>query len=155
MLATADIFLFEKFRLDRQGDGLSRHNERGVFVPVSVGLRALDVLGVLVERSGDLVAKEEIMAAVWGRTVVENAVRTKVCACSSTTAISRLHMICMWIWESAVLGLEIIKCSLAKSLTATAARFYVQPNRRRNPSAVPLAIAASAEVRRRLAPRPP
>jgi TolB-like protein/class 3 adenylate cyclase len=73
VLATADIFLFEGFRLDRQGDGLSRRNERGVFVPVPIGLRALDVLGALVERSGDLVSKEEIMGAVWGRTVVENA----------------------------------------------------------------------------------
>ena len=73
MLATADIFLFEEFRLDRQGDGLARRDERGVFVPISVGLRALNVLGVLVERSGHLVSKEEIMATVWGRTVVENA----------------------------------------------------------------------------------
>ena len=73
MLATADIFLFEDFRLDRQGEGLSRRNERGVFVPVPIGLRALDVLCVLVERSGNLVSKEEIMASVWGRTVVENA----------------------------------------------------------------------------------
>jgi adenylate cyclase len=73
VLATADIFLFEDFRLDRRGEGLSRRDERGVFVPVSIGLRALDVLWVLVERAGDLVSKEEIMAAVWGLTVVENA----------------------------------------------------------------------------------
>lgn len=73
MAAIADIFLFGKFRLDRRGDGLSRRDERGVFVPVSIGLRALDILGVLVERPGDLVSKEEIMAAVWSRTVVENA----------------------------------------------------------------------------------
>ena len=73
MLATADIFLFEELRLDRQGDGLSRRDKRGVFVPISIGLRALDVLVVLVERSGHLVSKEEIMAAVWGRAVVENA----------------------------------------------------------------------------------
>jgi class 3 adenylate cyclase len=73
VLATADIFLFEGFRLDRERDGLSRRNERGVFVSIPIGLRALDVLCVLVERSGDLVSKEEIMAAVWGRTVVENA----------------------------------------------------------------------------------
>jgi adenylate cyclase len=73
VLATADIFLFEEFRLDRQGEGLSRRNERGIFVPVSIGLRALDILNVLVERSGSLVTREEIMAAVWGRTVVENA----------------------------------------------------------------------------------
>src|SRR5260370_11475212 len=73
VLATADICLFEEFRLDRRGDGLSRRDERGVFVPISIGPRALDVLGVLVERSGDLVSKDEIMAAVWRRTVVENA----------------------------------------------------------------------------------
>ena len=73
MLATADIFLFEGFRLDRQGDGLSRRSERGVFVPVLISVRALDVLAVLVGRSGDLRTKEEILAAVWGRTVVENA----------------------------------------------------------------------------------
>ena len=73
MLATADIFLFDDFRLDRHGDGLSRRNERGVFVPVPIGVRALDVLRVLVERSGDLVTKKEIMAAVWGRTVGESA----------------------------------------------------------------------------------
>src|SRR2546429_9617949 len=35
--------------------------------------RALDVLVVLVERAGELVLKDEIMAAVWGRTVVESA----------------------------------------------------------------------------------
>src|SRR4051794_22340391 len=38
------------------------------------------------------------------RTEVENAVRTKVCACSSTTAISRDHMICIWICDSASFG---------------------------------------------------
>src|SRR5262249_51575838 len=39
----------------------------------TVGSRALDVLSVLVERAGELVTKEEIMAAVWRRSVVENA----------------------------------------------------------------------------------
>jgi len=73
VLATADIFLFEEFRLDRRGEGLSRRDERGVFVPVAIGPRALDVLAVLVDRPGELVLKEEIMAAVWGRTVVESA----------------------------------------------------------------------------------
>ena len=46
------------------------------------------------------------------RTEVENAVRTRVCACSSTTAMRRLHMICMWICERAVLGLDIIDAIL-------------------------------------------
>ena len=73
VLAAADIFLFEDFRLDQRGEGLSRRDERGVFVPVAIGPRTLDVLAALVERPGELVLKEEIMAAVWGRTVVENA----------------------------------------------------------------------------------
>jgi DNA-binding winged helix-turn-helix (wHTH) protein len=71
--ARADIFEFEEFRLDRQGDGLCRRDESGVFVLVPIGARALDVLSVLVERPGELVTKEEIMAAVWRRSVVENA----------------------------------------------------------------------------------
>lgn len=72
MLATAEIFVFEDFRLDRR-EGLSRRDPHGVFVPVPVGQRALDILAVLVERSGQLVLKEEIVAAVWGRAVVDNA----------------------------------------------------------------------------------
>jgi TolB-like protein len=73
VLATTDIFEFEDFRLDRRGDGLSRRDERGQFVPVAIGPRALDVLAMLVERAGQLVLKEDIMGAVWGQTVVENA----------------------------------------------------------------------------------
>ncbi|HEY1430910.1 MAG TPA: winged helix-turn-helix domain-containing tetratricopeptide repeat protein [Stellaceae bacterium] len=73
MLATSDIFLFEGFHLDRRDGGLFRQDERGVFVPVAIGGRALDVLGVLIERPGVLVSKDEIMKAVWARTAVENA----------------------------------------------------------------------------------
>jgi TolB-like protein/tetratricopeptide (TPR) repeat protein len=73
VLATAEIFEFEEFRLDRHGEGLCRRNEDGVLVPLPVGARALDVLSVLVERAGELVTKEQIMAAVWRRSVVENA----------------------------------------------------------------------------------
>src|SRR6185312_10842938 len=38
------------------------------------------------------------------RTEVLNAVRIMVCACSSTTAIKRFHMIWVWICASAALG---------------------------------------------------
>ena len=69
-LASGAIFLFEGFRLDRRG--LFRLDERGVFVPVAIGSRALDLLRVLVAAGGDLVAKDEIMAAVWPGTVVED-----------------------------------------------------------------------------------
>ena len=70
-LSSTDIFLFGGFRLDRRG--LFRRGEGGVFVPVAIGSRALDVLGVLVERPGDLVSRDEIMAAVWPETVVEDS----------------------------------------------------------------------------------
>jgi DNA-binding winged helix-turn-helix (wHTH) protein len=68
-LATGESFLFEDFRLDRRG--LFRRNERGVLVPVAIGSRAFDALRVLIIAQGDLVAKDEIMAAVWPGTVVE------------------------------------------------------------------------------------
>jgi TolB-like protein len=68
-----DIYLFDDFRLDRRGGGLFRCAEAGGPVRASLGSRALDVLRVLIERHGDLVAKDELMAAVWPNTVVEEA----------------------------------------------------------------------------------
>jgi adenylate cyclase len=67
-----DIFFFQDFRLDRRGGGLFQRHENGVFAPVPIGQRALDVLGVLVERAGELVTRDEIIAAVWPETVVED-----------------------------------------------------------------------------------
>jgi pentatricopeptide repeat protein len=69
--ATAKTFVFEGFRLDRRG--LFRRDQSGVFVPMTMGSRALQILGVLVERPGDLVSKDEIMTAVWPGIVVENS----------------------------------------------------------------------------------
>jgi TolB-like protein len=65
-----DIFQFDGFRLDRRG--LSRRDEHGVFVPIPSGSRALDVLGVLVGRAGELVPRDEIIALVWPAIVVED-----------------------------------------------------------------------------------
>jgi predicted ATPase/DNA-binding winged helix-turn-helix (wHTH) protein len=49
--------------------------------PVEVGPRALRVLVVLVERAGHLVTKDELLAAVWPRVVVEeNALQAQVSA---------------------------------------------------------------------------
>jgi DNA-binding winged helix-turn-helix (wHTH) protein len=69
--ASSDSFLFEEFRLDRLGGGLFRRDEQGAFVPVTIGSRALEILAALIERRGDIVSKEEIIAAVWPMTVVE------------------------------------------------------------------------------------
>jgi TolB-like protein len=68
-----DIYLFGDFRLDWRGGGLFRCAEVGSPVPVRIGSRAIEVLGVLVERHGDLVSKDDLMAAVWPNTVVEEA----------------------------------------------------------------------------------
>src|SRR5215472_372118 len=70
-LVTADVFLFEGFRLDRRG--LSRCDDQGCYVPVPLGSRALEVLGVLVHRPGDLVSRDEIMNVVWPGVVVESS----------------------------------------------------------------------------------
>ena len=69
--ATADIFLFEGFRLDRRG--LFRRDQNGAFIPVAIGSRALEVLHTLVARSGELVSRGEILDAVWPGTVVEGS----------------------------------------------------------------------------------
>src|ERR1700737_2723401 len=71
-LVTSDIFHFEGFRFDRRG-GLFRRDDGGGFVPVAIGSRALDILGVLIERAGEIVSKDEIIAAVWPGTVVEDS----------------------------------------------------------------------------------
>ena len=69
--AAADAFLFEDFRLDRRG--LFRKDQNGAFIPVAIGSRAFEVLHTLVERSGDLVLRDEMLEAVWPGTVVEGS----------------------------------------------------------------------------------
>jgi TolB-like protein/DNA-binding winged helix-turn-helix (wHTH) protein len=71
--ALPDTLLFDRFHFDRRGRMLFRCADDGQRHPVSIGGRALDVLGVLVSRDGSLVSKEEIMTAVWPGTIVEEA----------------------------------------------------------------------------------
>jgi len=63
-LSSPDILLFGPFRFDRRGGLLFRCAEDGRYQPVSIGSRALTVLGMLTERPGDLVTKDEIIGAV-------------------------------------------------------------------------------------------
>src|SRR6267143_3303354 len=72
-LSSTESSLFEGFRLDRRAGVLFRRDERGVFAPMAIGSRALDILGVLVERPGDLVSRAEIIETVWPGTAVEDS----------------------------------------------------------------------------------
>jgi TolB-like protein/DNA-binding winged helix-turn-helix (wHTH) protein len=69
MLGSGDTLIFEGFRLDC--GGLFRLDDAGSPIPFSLGSRALDLLGLLAGHQGELISKDEIMAAVWPRTVVE------------------------------------------------------------------------------------
>jgi DNA-binding winged helix-turn-helix (wHTH) protein len=70
----ADILLFDGFRFDRRCGGcLFRLDEAGVAEPVPLRGRGLALLGLLIERHGELVPKDEIMKLVWPGRVVEEA----------------------------------------------------------------------------------
>jgi pentatricopeptide repeat protein len=71
--SSTNISLFGGFRLDRRSGVLCRRDERGVFAPLAMGSRALGILGVLVERPGEVVSRAEIIAAVWPGTAVEDS----------------------------------------------------------------------------------
>jgi len=72
-LSSADVLLFEDFRLDRRAGVLFRLNQEGGAEPVVLGSRAFGLLGLLVERHGELISKDVIMNAVWPGRAVEEA----------------------------------------------------------------------------------
>lgn len=62
---------FEGFRFDVDLRRLLRPDATGVWAPAAVGVRALDVLAVLLRQPGALVTKDVIMQQVWPGTAVE------------------------------------------------------------------------------------
>src|SRR5215510_14526567 len=71
----ADAFAFGPFRLIPSQQLLLRNG-----VPVQLGSRALDILTVLVRHSGELVTKNDLIAAVWPNTFVdESNLKVNVC----------------------------------------------------------------------------
>jgi len=70
--AGADVVRFSGFRFDRRRGSLLREGEDGALTPVAIGSRALDILGLLIDRQEGLVSKDEILNAVWPG-VVEGA----------------------------------------------------------------------------------
>jgi predicted ATPase/DNA-binding winged helix-turn-helix (wHTH) protein len=67
-LRTNEILSFGPFRLSAMGRILVRNDE-----PVSLGSRALDILIALVERSGEVVSRRQLVERVWPDLVVEEA----------------------------------------------------------------------------------
>jgi predicted ATPase/DNA-binding winged helix-turn-helix (wHTH) protein len=67
-VAGSESFAFGSFVLIPARQRLL-HND----VPVRIGGRALDILGVLVEHAGELVSKRDLMARVWPDTVVDES----------------------------------------------------------------------------------
>jgi len=73
MLGSADILLFEGFRLDCRGGVLYRLDQGALGVPIALGARTVALLGLLAGRQGEVFSKDEIMKAVWPGRVVEEA----------------------------------------------------------------------------------
>jgi TolB-like protein/Tfp pilus assembly protein PilF len=71
--SSMEVSLFGRFRLDHRTGVLFRRDERGVFAPLAMGSRALGILGLLVERAGEVVSRTEIITAVWPETAVEDS----------------------------------------------------------------------------------
>jgi adenylate cyclase len=69
-LGPSDSFQFDRFRLHSRDGCLLRRDAAGTWTPVAIGSRAVAVLGVLIDRHGDIVSKDEIMRIVWPGTVV-------------------------------------------------------------------------------------
>jgi len=72
-VSTPIVYAFEHFRLDKQARQLLRLDANAEAVPVLLGARALDILLVLVERSGEVVSKAQLMDAVWPGLAVEES----------------------------------------------------------------------------------
>jgi adenylate cyclase len=67
------ICLFDGFRFERRTGVLSRRDERGIYLPIAIGSRALEILGVLVERPGEVLSRTQIIDAVWPGIAVEDS----------------------------------------------------------------------------------
>ena len=63
--ARADIALPGDFRFDRRRSCLLRQGENGALSPVVIGSRVLDILGLLIDRDGDLISRDEILESIW------------------------------------------------------------------------------------------
>jgi TolB-like protein/Flp pilus assembly protein TadD len=95
-VVSAENILFEGFRLDRRGGCLFRLDQDGAGTPVSLGSRALELLRLLVDRTGELVSKDEIMKTVWpGRVVEETNLNVQIAKLRHVLDQHREHGSCI------------------------------------------------------------
>jgi DNA-binding winged helix-turn-helix (wHTH) protein/TolB-like protein/tetratricopeptide (TPR) repeat protein len=81
MRASRGAYIFGRFTLEPRRQLLDSGR------PVQIGGKALDILSVLAEAKGDLVTKDELMAAVWpGIVVEENAIQVHISAARKALA---------------------------------------------------------------------
>src|SRR5580700_3241306 len=118
---SVDVFSFEGFRLDRRG--LVRTDRTRGEEPVALGSRALDLLRLLAERSGEIVSKDAIMERVWPGQAVEES--------NLTVQISALRR---------VLGKDG-RCSLIQNIPGRGYRFAAAVVQPEQGMATPLALA--------------
>lgn len=59
-----EILAFERFRFDPRARQVLRRDPAGVWVPVPIHSRALEILAVLLSNPGTVVSKDAIMTAV-------------------------------------------------------------------------------------------
>jgi DNA-binding winged helix-turn-helix (wHTH) protein len=89
-------FLFENFRFDVRLRQLYQIQPDGREHPLSVGSRALEILAALIERGGDVVAKQELMEVVWPNTAVEdNNLTVQISALRRALDVGRMEGSCI------------------------------------------------------------
>jgi len=70
---SAEVLLFQGFRLDRRNGVLYRLDRGKNAEPVGLGSRAVALLGLLAARQGEVVSKATILETVWPERVIEEA----------------------------------------------------------------------------------
>lgn len=68
--AARETWEFEGWRFERQTGVLLRQDATGAWAPVQIGLRALNILGLLLDQPGALVSKDSIMDVAWPNVAV-------------------------------------------------------------------------------------
>ncbi len=85
---------FDNFRLER--NGLFRLDQAGGAAPVSLGMRALDLLLLLARRPGEIVSKKAITDAVWhGAAIADNNITVQIAALRRTLDQGRTQGSCI------------------------------------------------------------